>query len=818
MSAKQEIDALLNQNNQQTTSQNDSDSIYEEKMLFRDLKTGPRNISLKTVAAESSKLQRLQQITLPSNMLKGMPRKLLQRYKDRVITEPVREIRRHPPHIRYALLAIFVYVRSREITDALVDLLIQTVHKIGAKAEKTVTKKFIEEIKRVSGKDDILFQMASAASEHPDGVVKDVIFPVVSEETLQDIIREYKYNGPAYKLKVNTFMRASYSHHYRRTLPLFVKVLTFRSNNKDYQPIIKAVEVLKRYIESNLRYYPAHEEIPTEKIVPAAWQELVYHKDTKGRKRINRIAYELCVFGALREKLRCKEVWVVGADRYRNPDDDLPNDFEHKRARYYQELNQPTEATVFISKLQQTMETALTALDEGLPKNSDVEILRKNKGWITLSSPKPQAEPLHLPSVKVAIIQRWPSVSLLDILKEADLRVNFTQYFQSVAQREIINQATLQKRLLLVLYAIGTNAGLTRIIAGDHGEKYDDLLYVKRRFVRKESLRQAIANLVNAILAIRLPHIWGEATTACASDSKHFGTWDQNLLTEWHVRYGGRGVMIYWHVDKKASCIYSQLKTCSSSEAAAIIEGVMRHCTDMEVDRQYVDTHGQSYVAFAFCYLLGFRLLPRFKSIHSKKLYRPTAGHPDAYPNLQLVLTRPINWKLIRQQYDEMIKFATAIRWGTADAEAILRRFTRSNRQHPTYQALLELGKAVRTIFLCDYLRLKELRQEIQEGLNVIELWNGVNEFIFFGKGGEFATNRRESQELAMLSLHLLQNCLVYINTLMIQEVLKAPKLLNCLTKEDFRGLTPLIFQHINPYGTFNLDINFRLPIEQEVA
>jgi TnpA family transposase len=180
--------------------------------------------------------------------------------------------------------------------------------------------------------------------------------------------------------------------------------------------------------------------------------------------------------------------------------------------------------------------------------------------------------------------------------------------------------------------------------------------------------------------------------------------------------------MIYWHVDKRASCIYSQLKTCSSSEAAAMIEGVMRHCTDMTVDKQYVDTHGQSYVAFAFCYLLGFRLLPRFKSIHSKKLYRPTAGHPGTYPNLQLVLTRPIHWKLIRQQYDEMIKFATAIRLGTADTEAILRRFSRSNRQHPTYQALLELGKAVRTIFLCDYLRMEEFRREIQEGLNVIEL------------------------------------------------------------------------------------------------
>ena len=57
--------------------------------------------------------------------------------------------------------------------------------------------------------------------------------------------------------------------------------------------------------------------------------------------------------------------------------------------------------------------------------------------------------------------------------------------------------------------------------------------------------------MVNGTLAARHPPIWGEGTTACASDSKHFGAWDQNLMTEWHVRYGGRGVMIYWHVERK---------------------------------------------------------------------------------------------------------------------------------------------------------------------------------------------------------------------------------------------------------------------------
>jgi len=285
-------------------------------------------------------------------------------------------------------------------------------------------------------------------------------------------------------------------------------------------------------------------------------------------------------------------------------------------------------------------------------------------------------------------------------------------------------------------------------------------------------------------------------------------------MTEWHIRYGGRGVMIYWHVERKSTCIYSQLKTCSSSEVAAMIEGVLRHCTDMKLEKNYVDSHGQSEVAFAFSHLLGFELLPRLKRIHSQKLYRPEVGNSDAYPNLQLILTRPIKWDLIRQQYDQMVKYTTALRLGTAEPEAILKRFTRANVQHPTYQALCELGKVIKTIFLCQYLQSEALRREINEGLNVVENWNSANSFIFYGKGGEVATNRLEEQELSVLCLHLLQISLVYINTLMIQQVLSEPTWMSRMKTEDFRALTPLIYSHVNPYGTWRLDLDERLLIE----
>jgi hypothetical protein len=105
--------------------------------------------------------------------------------------------------------------------------------------------------------------------------------------------------------------------------------------------------------------------------------------------------------------------------------------------------------------------------------------------------------------------------------------------------------------------------------------------------------------------------------------------------------------------------------------------GLLRHCTDADIEANYTDTHGASVVGFAFTELLGFKLLPRLKNIGSVRLYSPDDG-PDAWPKLERVIkNRPIDWELIERNYDQMVKYATALRLGTAEAEQVLRRFTK---------------------------------------------------------------------------------------------------------------------------------------------
>lgn len=115
----------------------------------------------------------------------------------------------------------------------------------------------------------------------------------------------------------------------------------------------------------------------------------------------------------------------------------------------------------------------------------------------------------------------------------------------------------------------------------------------RRLFINRDNMRAAIRTLVNETLAVRETALWGLGS-CCASDSRKFGSWTANVMTEWHQRYRGPGIMVYWHVERRSVCIYSQVTSTTASEVASMIEGLLRHLTSAEIDRQYTDTHGAS--------------------------------------------------------------------------------------------------------------------------------------------------------------------------------------------------------------------------------
>lgn len=414
------IEALLaGEDDADTTATGSSARPTAAQVTFHDLRADPGRIGLDSMLREIAKLQRLRQIALPAGLFAGVSPKLLQRYRDRMATEPLREVRRHPLPWRVTLVAAFCQLRSQQITDSLIELLIGIVHKIGVTAEQRVDKVLLEDFKRVTGKTGLLFRLAEASLEHPDELVRDVVYPVVDEQTLRDLVREYKATGRAYRAKVQTVMRRSYGSYYRRMVPVLLQVLRFRSNNEVHRPVVHALRLLQTYAESRVQYYAPQEDVPLDGVVPRTLQDLVVTRDKRGATRVNRITYEIYALQALRERLRCREIWVEGANRFRNPDQDLPADFEAARATYYETLRQPRDADAFIAGLQQAMQSRLDTLHAGLPKNKGVRILTKKGGWIAVSPLEALPEPPNLARLKAEVARLWPMTNLLDFLKEA---------------------------------------------------------------------------------------------------------------------------------------------------------------------------------------------------------------------------------------------------------------------------------------------------------------------------------------------------------------------------------------------------------------
>ena len=322
-------------------------------------------------------------------------------------------------------------------------------------------------------------------------------------------------------------------------------MLEFRSTNTVHAPVLEALELIKRYkadVARPAQCYAAGEHVP----VDGSRSRPTGGPDVRGRQagppRSVRTVYECGVFQALREKLRCKEIWVVGADKWRNPDEDLPADFEAAAGRELRRARASrwTRAQ-FIDQMRRRSTQRAGGPERRLP--------RPAAGWRSpnaarpgrSSSPRwtPLPEPRNLRRLKTAIRDRWGMVPLIDMLKETVLRTGCLDAFTPAGRPRAPSTARCSlERLLLLVYAYGTNTGIRAVAAGEHGHTEDDLRYVRRRYLTVEACRQvARVRSPTPPSPPAGPALWGEGTTAVASDSTHFAAFDQNIFTEWHSRY-----------------------------------------------------------------------------------------------------------------------------------------------------------------------------------------------------------------------------------------------------------------------------------------
>ena len=193
---------------------------------------------------------------------------------------------------------------------------------------------------------------------------------------------------------------------------------------------------------------------------------------------------------ALRSRLRAKDIWIENSIKYGNPSVYEPQDFDASKEKYCEELGCTPDNDEFVNDLKNELGSWLKKLNNKILRNQKVKITKKRgKPWIKVSPIKKKEEPQNIRHLKKEIRKRW-SVSLLEILKETELRTKITEVFKSAAGKESIEPEELRQRILLCVFAIATNTGLKRI-AKDKQE-LEHLRYVKRRYVDKSNLREAI--------------------------------------------------------------------------------------------------------------------------------------------------------------------------------------------------------------------------------------------------------------------------------------------------------------------------------------
>lgn len=750
-----------------------------------------------TITEELQKLEYLRPV-LSLNFFSTIPRRILKKYHDLVMISSPYDLRAMTPLKSQAILACFCAYKGAQILDHLAEVFIKRFRKIQKIAEEKA-KEDLWKWYQTTDKNKLLDDMVDISLKYPDGIIKEKIYTGVGGE---EKLRQSQIKRKSSKQICQEFeykhLRSLYIHHHRHDFLAILKVMQFKSAS--LSELCLAIDAILNNTELSLK------GIVSKKI-----QKIV---DS------DRMYAEIAVLRVLQKELKCKNVWIKSTFKYTDPEKDLPQDFWEKKQAYCQMLNLPEDGKIKIPQLKAEMVEAIKAFNDTIKMNPDVKIKKRThkSGQTTarlcLTPYQAQQESPNIQALKNEIERLWPNNSLLDMLKEADLRVSLTQDLTKMTNKVTLDHKILQERLLLCLFAMGTNTELKKVCAGStHTES--DLWYVKKRFITPEGLRHILIKLTNSTLAIREEKIWGHEIDLFASDSTKFAVWPGNTMSEYHIRYQGNGVMAYWHTDKKALCISGQLRKCADSEVAAMLTGILHHGTKAKVKYHATDTHGQSFVAFAFAYLLGIELRPRIKSIGKLKLSMPDQHFPKSYyNNLEPVMGKAINWQPIEENYDNILRYLVALKLRTAEVDVLLKRFISENKKDPVCKAILEFGRAVFTVFSCNYLRIKEIRIEVEEALNVIENWNSGNNFIFFGRRGVISSNDPVEQEMSILALQLLQSSLVYINTLMIQQVLKRKNWTIQLTTEDKRALTALFFLHLNQYGIYILNMDERLNID----
>ena len=337
------------------------------------------------------------------------------------------------------------------------------------------------------------------------------------------------------------------------------------------------------------------------------------------------------------------------------------------------------------------------------------------------------------------------------------------------------------------------------------------LSWVNRRHITPSLLDKALTKLINLSNTFQIIKAWGTGK-ACAGDGTICYIREENLIAEYHIRYGHRGGIAYHHVSDQYIALFSTFIPCGVWEAVEIIEALLKNQSDIKPDTIHADTQGQSTVVFALAYLFGIKLMPRIRNWKDLKFFRPTKN--SKYKHIDSLFSDTIDWDLIETHWADLMQVALSIRAGKMSSSLLLRKLNNYSRKNRLYRAFQELGYVIRTQFLLEYISKVELRETITATTNKVEQYNQLCDWASFGSVELVASNDENEMEKAVKYNDIITNSVI------LQNIIDMSDIIHQLTEEgaeiredDIAFLSPYLTEHIKRFGDYLIDMR-RMPAQ----
>lgn len=698
---------------------------------------------------------------------------------------------------RYALAMCLIKIQLARRLDDLGDILVkrmQTIHTKAKEALEEYRKKHQQETEYLIGKlHDVLVAMRDVEKD----VRLEAVEIAAGDDTDKSIERCEEFAAYAND-NYSSFLWQFHIGH-RPVLFRVLDKLNLESTSTD-----KGTETLIKFIIENRSSRSEFVNVADLDLswVSEKWWMTLCPKGSSSRVLVYRKHFEVCVFSHIVNELKSGDLCIRGSDRFSDYTEQLISwsEFHELAPTYCKQAGLDIHAGKSINKLLVELTAVAKTVDRDFPDNQSIRI---ENGEPVLCILDRKQKPLQLTKLLKLIDERVEHISILDVFMDLERWTNFTKPLGPVSgfDTKIDNPAL---RYVATIFCYGCGLGPSQTARSLKVLDRRQIGWINQRHITEDLLDKMIIQIINAYNQFQLPKSWGTGKSASADGTK-WNLYEQNLLSEYHIRYGGYGGLGYYHVSDTYVALFSHFIPCGVWEAVYILDGLLENKSDIQPDTLHADTQGQSTPVFGLAHLLGIKLMPRIRNWKDLKFFRPTK---DArYQHIDELFKDTIDWDLITTHWDDLLRIVISIKTGRISASAILRRLGTYSRKNSLYKAFCELGNVIRTIFLLKYISDPLLRSTIQAATCKSESFNDLIKWIRFGSDGTLKENDRDEQRKLIKYNHLVANLIIFHN------ICTLTRLLNELAQEGYEfdeetigALSPYIRDHINRFGAYVLN------------